>query len=415
MKNDQPDMEAHLTALERFASDVSGLEELERAMAEFDAFAFLGLSSSEQMHSNVLAWLLDPGENHSFGDFFLKGFLLETGAVSHWEISTGEWSNTSVDREWRNVVDGETGYLDILVVNHDARFVCAIENKIFSGEHGEQLSHYRRAVEQHFPGYRRSHLFLSPRGVAPASAADKEFWSPSNYATILRLVEEGLELASEPGREAVTAFLRQYATCLRRTVVPNDELRRKAAAIYQLHKEAIDLIIKHKDAYVEDIRTFCKETIGRQDGWVLEYDSDNLVGFAPAGWKQYPAFHCGIGWLPQTDAVLLLHFDLRDFQTVNLILTISKGDHGDVVRRRLFDMAQQNGDRFNTRGHSLGGKYTDNFIRLHVSEPVLTREDFVNWDQASARDRAAQWVAHFADRQFPAMNEVIVECLRGMP
>ena len=136
MKNDQIDMEAHLTGLERFASDVSGLEELERAMAEFDAFAFLGLSSSEQMHSNVLAWLLDPGENHSFEDFFLKGFLLETGAVSHWEISTVEWSNTSVDREWRKVVDGEIGYLDILVVNHDARFVCAIENKIFSGEHG---------------------------------------------------------------------------------------------------------------------------------------------------------------------------------------------------------------------------------------------------------------------------------------
>ena len=138
-------------------------------------------------------------------------------------------------------------------------------------------------------------------------------------------------------------------------MVPNDELRRKAAAIYQRHKEAIDLIIRHKDAYVEDIRTLCKDAIGRKDGWELEHDRENLVGFAPAGWKQYPAFHCGIGWLPQTDAVLLFHFDLRDCQTVNLILTISKGDHGDVVRRRLFNMAQQNGGRFNARGHPLGG------------------------------------------------------------
>ena len=144
-------MEAHLAALERFASDVSDLEELERAMAEFDAFAFLGLSSSEEMHSNVLAWLLDPGKNHSLGDFLLKRFLLETGAVSHQEMGTCEWSNASVEREWHNVVDGEIGYLDILVVNQDVEFACAIENKIFSGEHGGQLSHHKRAMERLSP------------------------------------------------------------------------------------------------------------------------------------------------------------------------------------------------------------------------------------------------------------------------
>ena len=339
--------------------------------------------------------------------------LLESGAVLSEEM--GIWqSNILVEREWRNVVDGEIGYLDILIVNHEARFVCAIENKVFSGEHGGQLSHYRRALEQHFPEYRRSYLFLSPRGVAPVSATDREYWSPANYTTILRLVEEALGLASEPEDAAVKAFLSQYATCLRRTVVPNGELRRKAAAIYQRHKEAIDLIIRHKDAYVEDVRTFCKEAISLQHGWVLEYDSEDLVGFAPAGWKKFNAFHTGTGWRPQTDAVLLFHFDLRDFQTVSLILTISRGEQGDSVRRPLFDMAQRNGDRFNARGHRLGGRYTDQFIRLHVSEPVLFREDFVNWDGAMAHDRVVQWVANFADRQLPAMDEAIVECFRGM-
>ena len=413
MKQDQPELEAHLDALERFACDATSLEELEKAMAEFDAFAFLGLSSSEQIHSNVLAWLLNPSENHNLGNFFLKGFLLETGAVFSEEMDIWQ-SKILVEREWRNVVDGELGYLDILVVNHETQFICAIENKIFSGEHGGQLSHYRRALEQHFPEYRRSYLFLSPRGVAPVSAADRESWIPANYTTILRLVEEALDLASEPEDAAVTAFLRQYVTCLRRTVVPNGELRRKAAAIYQQHKEAIDLILRHKDAYVEDVRTFCKEAISLQHGWVLEDDREDLVGFAPAGWRKFNAFHTGNGW-PQTDAVLLFHFDLRDFQTVSLILTISRGEQRDPVRRQLFDMAQRNGDRFNTRGHRLGGRYTDRFIRLHVSEPVLSRKDFANWDGAMARDRVVQWVASFADRHLPAMDEAIVECFRGMP
>ena len=66
----------------------------------------------------VLAWLLDPGQSHSLGDFFLKRFLLETGAGSHEEIGPCQWSNTSVEREWRNVVDDEPGYLHIMVVNH---------------------------------------------------------------------------------------------------------------------------------------------------------------------------------------------------------------------------------------------------------------------------------------------------------
>ena len=382
-------------------------------MAEFDAFAFLGLSSSEQVHSSVLAWLLDPSENHSLGDFFLKGFLLETEAGPHEGMGTRAWSNTSVEREWRNVVDGETGYLDILVVNHDVRFVCAIENKIFSGEHGGQLFHYRRALEQHFPEYCRTYLFLSPRGATPVRAADREFWSPASYATILMLVEEAIDLASDPGKEAVAAFLRQYATCLRRTVVPSGELRRKAASIYQRHKEAIDLIIRHKDAYVEDIRTFCKEAISLQDGWVLEDDREDLVGFAPAEWREFPDFHTGNGW-PKTNAVLLFHFDLRDFQAVNLILTISRGEQGDPVRRRLFDMAQQNGEIFDARGHRLGGRYTDRFIRLHVSEPILSKEEFLNWDAALARDRLAQWVANFSERQLRAMDEAIVECFRGV-
>ena len=411
MKHDSSDIEGQLAALEGFASDLSALEELERVMAEFDAFAFLGLSSSEEIHSNVLAWLLSPGENHSLGDFFLKRFLLETGAASQEEVSSCNWSDTAVQREWRNVVGDETGYLDILVVNHDVPFACAIENKIFSGEHGRQLSHYRKALEQHYPQHRRSYVFLSPRGTAPNHPADRQFWSPMSYVTILGLVDAALETAAELGEEAVAAFLRQYATCLRRTVVPSGEVRKLAAAIYQRHKEAIDLIVRHKDAYVEDLRTFCKQAISQQDGWVLESDRGNTVGFAPADWKHFAAFHTGTGWR-DTDAALLFHFDLREHQTVNLILTIPRGDHDDPVRRRLFEMARRHPDKFNPRGSPLGGSYTDRWIRLHTSEPVLSKEDFVNWDEALAWDRIGKWVTHFAVHEFPAMNEAIIDCFR---
>ena len=81
--------------------------------------------------------------------------------------------------------------------------------------------------------------------------------------------------------------------------MPSGELRRRAASIYQRHREAIDLIIRHKDAYVEDIRTFCKEAISRQDGWVLEDDRPDIVGFSLEQWMEFPAFRTGNGWPPE--------------------------------------------------------------------------------------------------------------------
>jgi hypothetical protein len=42
-------------------------------------------SQSEIRNSSVLAWLLDPHENHGLGDDFLRAFL--TGALKHKEAN----------------------------------------------------------------------------------------------------------------------------------------------------------------------------------------------------------------------------------------------------------------------------------------------------------------------------------------
>ena len=36
----------------------------------------------------------------------------------------------------------------------------------------------------------------------------------------------------------------------------------------------------------------------------------------------------------------------------------------------------------------------------------------VGWDDGTSHAKMKAWVADFAEREFPAMNEVIVECLR---
>ena len=276
-------------------------------MREFDAFAFLGLSASEEIHSNVLAWLLDPSENHSLGDLFLKGFLMEAGALSCQEISSTDWSATTVHREWRHLVDDQAGYLDILVVNNEVPFVCGIENKIFSGEHGNQLAHYRRALEQRYQRFRRSYLFLSPQGVPPQQEDDRRVWTPMEYGRVLSLVENAIDESAGTVNEAVAGFLQQYATCLRRTVVPSTEIRRRAARIYLQHREAIDLIISYKDAYVADLKKICREAITKIGGWDVVGELEGLLRLAPDEWRAFRAYGSGEGEKKAAD-VLIFRF-----------------------------------------------------------------------------------------------------------
>ena len=112
-----------LAGLNSFAADgrLRRLEELnEKSRTEFDALDFIGrmrfgsgraLWASEEFHSKVLAWLLNPQESHGLGSRFLHNFPISAG-ISPVEESS-HWSSTEVIREWSNEVDGRYGFLGL--------------------------------------------------------------------------------------------------------------------------------------------------------------------------------------------------------------------------------------------------------------------------------------------------------------
>ena len=165
--------QAQIAALENFAANTLGLEKLKELnskwLSELDLFDVLGVVHGELVHSRFLAWLLDPQRNHGLGDYFLKSFLLRTcitagklgiSAITPARIHATDWSETEVRREWQNI--------DILILNREARFVCAVENKIWAGEGidadgASQLTRYRETLENEFPDFTRHFVFLSPQ------------------------------------------------------------------------------------------------------------------------------------------------------------------------------------------------------------------------------------------------------------
>ena len=277
--------------------DDSELTWLSEMLSEFDPLELLGVSRREKTHSNVLAWLLNPRGSHLLGASFLKDFLRETEAATDDQLCDTDWTNTKVRREWHSIVDGESRALDILVLNEDAKFALAIENKVFSVEHSGQLTSYREALKVNYPGFKVRHRFLTRHGDHAKCEKERYFWIPVSYGLVLGLVEKTLKHGPRPGNDEVIEFLRQYANTLRRRIVPETDMRRIANNLYLKHRDAIDLIIRQREAHIRELGRICKGAIGLSDKWhpIGEKSGGKLIGFIDADWEGFSAFHTGKG------------------------------------------------------------------------------------------------------------------------
>lgn len=101
-----------IETLEKFLLDNPELEKLEGLLSQFNVFETLRMVNTEIRHSNVLAWLLTPSENHGLGDYFLKQFLrnfvVENKSalekhISLFDLEILTYSNVEVRREWKNI------------------------------------------------------------------------------------------------------------------------------------------------------------------------------------------------------------------------------------------------------------------------------------------------------------------------
>ena len=301
-----------LAALEGLVADLGPLAGLlpERAAPEqdFNMFELLNQWWQEDVHSRCLTWLLDPQGSHDTGVYFLENFLLHTAersaslgtpTIEKDCIRGGAWSEATSQREWYTVLDGGSGWLDILLVNEGRKIICAIENKIFSPESGRQLTFYQKALERDYCGFTRHYVFLSPTGMAPVHSEDRAFWTPVSYSGVLELVERMVAGHAGTIGEDIRWFLRQYAGTLRRNIMPvPNAVQKRAREIYIAHREVIEMVCQHKPAYPEKRQTGSgKRLRNRKTGnsvvvWPLRVTcgSDQLVGKNLPHCRREPSF-----------------------------------------------------------------------------------------------------------------------------
>lgn len=268
-------------ALQNFLLDIGCLDELLPWTGKFNMFDVLKISRTEIRHSNMLGWLLNPNENHGMGDVFLKGILQRLvendsdGRYDVFNVLLMDFYTFSVMREWKNI--------DILLTSTEEKTVIAIENKVGSHEHSNQLNRYRNILEKEYPDYNRMLVFLTPDGEKPS---DVENWDVLTYSDVIDVLESAaLQIKILPD---VDLMIKNYIDVVRRDIVEDQQLIDICNKIYNKHKKALDLIFENRIDGKTQLSDAIKDTLCKlsEEGLII-YDESWGYNFRTKAMDKY--------------------------------------------------------------------------------------------------------------------------------
>ncbi len=263
--------------LEKFILNNPDLEKLDGMLSDFNVFETLNLVHAEIRHSNVLAWLLNPNENHGLGKYFLnifiKWFVSENktmiDGLNVFDIEMFNYNDVEIRREWKNI--------DILILLKESQnnVVISIENKIRSLQHSNQLKRYREIVEKEFPLYQKLFILLTPENTIP----DDDSWINYNYTTVTELLDNTVNNRKDQLNINILNFIEHYNTILKRYLVGNSEIEKICLQLYSKHKAALDLIFQYKPDIVSDISNLLQELIRKEADLILDSAGKTVIRF----------------------------------------------------------------------------------------------------------------------------------------
>ena len=234
-------MKKNTDILHKFIANNYDLESLEAKLNEFNPLKVLKVDHYEIRHSNILAWLLNPKENHNLGDAFIKKILseviinnenLETD-LDVFRVQEFSYLDFEVYREWKNI--------DVLLVSEKNKVAVLIENKIHSKESKDQLNRYLKDVQKEFNSMDVIPVFLSLSGEEPTNTK----YGILSYVQILKILSFITTIQKENLSPKVYDFITYYLSTLEVLTMENESLKELCKKIYKEHKTALDLIKKY--------------------------------------------------------------------------------------------------------------------------------------------------------------------------
>jgi len=388
--------------LERFISENRELEKLESIANEFNIFTALKIQSKEIRHSNFLSWLIDPSENHGLGDYFLKILLKRfiknhryNGNLSIIDIDVRELGHVDVRREWNHI--------DITIVDElseEKKFVCVIENKISSKEHGKQLETYYKTISNLYSDrkYDQIFVYLSIDGENPESDKDN-IWLPISYREIVELIKYLLDSKKTSLGNDIKVFINHYLDMLRRHIVKGSRVEELCQLIYKNHKNAIDLIIEHKPDKLEDISQLIQNIIKTHNNFKLDVPAKKWVRFTTIGLDFIP--QKGKGWHSRIKRILL--FEIENLGgKIDIVLVIGPGEQS--IREKIHKLAMGKNLVFNAVKKQL----SPNFPRIYRKNLINRNKDYVNMNDDELKSLLEDKINEWEKKDLPKLEKEIL-------
>lgn len=217
---------------------------LNKNLNKFNPLKVLKSSKYEIRHSNILAWLLTPNENHNMNEYFLKGFIAKLlSKEENIDILTNinldisqilrlSSYNISIERE---VKTSKKRYIDLLIISKTKKFVFLIENKFYSKESENQLNDYLEFVRNKYKDYSIIPVFLTLNSLEPSSNE----YLVLNYNDIIDILKNYLCLYSNTLDDDVRFFIKSYIEIIEEETLENSSDIELASSLY---KEFSDII-----------------------------------------------------------------------------------------------------------------------------------------------------------------------------
>lgn len=283
-KHNPKDVDAR-RLLERFVVGNDDLLALESHVGKFNIFDALRIADVEIRHSNFLAFLLEPSESHGQGQVFLNAVLMALlknappdFPLSPIDLDGGDLRGVEVKREWNHI--------DLLITSKEPRFAVVIENKVWSKEHSDQLSVYRKKMREIYPeDVPVLFVYLTPHGADPS----EETWIPFAYAEMYRVLKAVRDSHENAIGDEVRVFLDHYLNLLGTRFMNDPKLDELCRRIYRNHRQAIDLIIERGKPELPAIAEVMN-ALNQDARFEVLYHTSKYVDCLMASWRK---------WLPQ--------------------------------------------------------------------------------------------------------------------
>ena len=187
----------------------------------FNLFDVLRNAEYEIRHSNVLAWLLDPGQNHRIGDAFLREFVRYLHEQAD-NANIARMPEPSSYEARKIGIERELDYVDVTIFFEEPpKLLIAIENKTeeTSPAYVEQARHYDKKLREKYKDeYRIQSVLLTTSRDGSHSESGLIHVS---WFRIREIVSSILD-TGKFGSGATPVFVRQYLEIVKR-MLPGDE------------------------------------------------------------------------------------------------------------------------------------------------------------------------------------------------